>query len=96
MNMQKMMKQAKELQAKLEKKIKKFDEQEFEFDYQKSIKIRIKGSLKILSLEVNKELVDPEDKTMLEEMIAEAINEAIEAVSEEKNKVSSMGMNLSF
>ncbi len=96
MNMQKMMKQAKELQAKLEKKIKEFDEQEFEFDYQKSIKIRIKGSLKILSLEVNKELVDPEDKTMLEEMIAEAINEAIEAVSEEKNKVSSMGMNLPF
>lgn len=96
MNYQKMLKQAKEMQAKLEKKVKEFDEQEFEFNYQKTILIRIKGSLEILSIDINKELVDPEDKTMLQEMIVEAINEAISSINEEKSKVTSLGMNLPF
>lgn len=96
MNIQKLMKQAKEMQSKLEKKIKEFDNEEFEFVYQKSITIKIKGSLEILKIDINKELIDPEDKTMLEEMIAEAMNEAIEAITEEKNKIANTGMNLPF
>lgn len=95
MNMQKLMKQAKEMQNKLEKQIKEFDNEEFEFVYQKSITIKIKGSLEILNIEINKELIDPEDKTMLEEMMAEALNEAIEAVNDEKSKITK-GMNIPF
>lgn len=92
MNLQKLMKQAKEAQ----KKLAEFDEEEFEFDYKKVIQIRIKGSLEILSINVDKELVDPDDKTMLEEMIAEAINEAIASVNEERNKATPFGMNMPF
>ena len=95
MNMQKLMKQAKEMQSKLEKKIKEFESEEFEFVYQKNIKIRIMGTLEILSIDIEKELIDPDDKTMLQEMLAEAVNEAINAVLEEKNKISN-SFNMHF
>ncbi|MDE5949911.1 MAG: YbaB/EbfC family nucleoid-associated protein [Malacoplasma sp.] len=92
MNMQKMLQQAKAMQNKLEKKIKEFEAEEFEFVYQKSITIQIKGNLEIIKMDINKELIDPEDKTMLEEMIAEALNEAISAVTEEKEKITKGSM----
>ncbi|MDE5545085.1 MAG: YbaB/EbfC family nucleoid-associated protein [Malacoplasma sp.] len=92
MNMQKMLQQAKAMQNKLEKKIKEFEAEEFEFVYQKSITIQIKGNLEIIKMDINKELIDPDDKTMLEEMIAEALNEAISAVTEEKEKITKGSM----
>lgn len=87
MNFQKMMKQAKQMQNKLEEQIKEFDKQEFEFKYQNSITIRMLGRLEIVSIDIDKELIDPEDKIMLQEMVAEAINEAIESIEEEKNNI---------
>lgn len=96
MNMQKLMKQAKEMQNKLEKELKKFESEEFQFVYQNSITILINGALQIKSIEIDKELIDPEDKTMLQEMIAEAMNEAIEAVQQEKSKIGANGFNLPF
>ena len=92
MNMQKMLQQAKAMQNKLEKKKKEFEAEEFEFVYQKSITIQIKGNLEIIKMDINKELIDPDDKTMLEEMIAEALNEAISAVTEEKEKITKGSM----
>ncbi|BAC44600.1 YbaB/EbfC family nucleoid-associated protein [Malacoplasma penetrans] len=92
MNMQKMLQQAKALQSKMEKKIKEFEQEEFEFVYQKSITIQIKGNYEIIKMDINKELIDPEDKTMLEEMISEAINEAISAITEEKEKITKGAM----
>ncbi|MDE5552947.1 MAG: YbaB/EbfC family nucleoid-associated protein [Malacoplasma sp.] len=86
-NMQKMLQEAKNMQQKLNKKIAEFDKEEFEYVYKKTISIKIKGNLEILKIDIDKDLVDPEDKTMLEEMIAEAINEAIESISEEKDKI---------
>lgn len=92
MNMQKMLQKAKAMQQKLEKELKEFESEEFEFVYQKSITIRIKGSLEIIKMDINKDLIDPEDKTMLEEMISEALNEAISAVNEEKEKITQGAM----
>lgn len=92
MNMQKMLQKAKAMQQKLEKEIKQFESEEFEFVYQKSITIRIKGNLEIIKMDINKDLIDPEDKTMLEEMISEAINEAISAINEEKEKITQGAM----
>lgn len=92
MNMQKMLQQAKALQSKMEKKIKEFEQEEFQFVYQKSITIQIKGNFEIIKMDINKELIDPEDKTMLEEMISEAVNEAISAISEEKEKITKGSM----
>ena len=70
------------MQKDLMKKMEEFGEKEFDYDYMNgSVVVKITGNLKILSLNINKTLIDPTDKITLQEMIAEAINEAIEAVN---------------
>ncbi|MEF9984910.1 MAG: YbaB/EbfC family nucleoid-associated protein [Malacoplasma sp.] len=97
MNIQKMMQEAKKMQNDLEKKIKEFNDNDFEFNYKNTILIKIKGSLEIVSIDINKTLIDPDDKKMLEEMIVESINSAISDVTEKKDKVTKIAMpNLPF
>lgn len=86
-NMQKMLQEAKTMQQKLNKKLAEFDKEEFEYVYKKSITIKLKGNLEILKIDIDKSLIDPDDKTMLEEMVAEALNEAIESITEEKENI---------
>ena len=70
------------MQKDLMKKIEEFGDKEFDYDYMNgSVVVKITGNLKILSLNINETLIDPTDKITLQEMIAEAINEAIEAVN---------------
>ena len=70
------------MQKDLMKKMEEFGEKEFDYDYMNgSVVVKITGNLKILSLNINETLIDPTDKITLQEMIAEAINEAIEAVN---------------
>lgn len=92
MNMAKIMQEAKKMQAQLDKKIAEFDAKEFEYSYKNYITTKIKGSLEIVSIKIDDQLVDPEDKNILEEMVAEAINEAIALTSKEKDKVTKIAM----
>ena len=70
------------MQKDLMKKMEEFGEKEFDYDYMNgSVVVKITGNLKILSLNINETVIDPTDKITLQEMIAEAINEAIEAVN---------------
>lgn len=70
------------MQKDLMKKMEEFGEKEFDYDYMNgSVVVKITGNLKILSLNINETLIDPTDKITLQEMITEAINEAIEAVN---------------
>ncbi|MDD6145309.1 MAG: YbaB/EbfC family nucleoid-associated protein [Malacoplasma sp.] len=70
------------MQKDLMKKMEEFGDKEFDYDYMNgSVVVKITGNLKILSLNINETLIDPTDKITLQEMIAEAINEAIEAVN---------------
>ena len=70
------------MQKELMKKMEEFGDKEFDYDYMNgSVVVKITGNLKILSLNINETLIDPTDKITLQEMIAEAINEAIEAVN---------------
>ncbi|WP_412032019.1 YbaB/EbfC family nucleoid-associated protein [Malacoplasma muris] len=92
MNMQKILAEAKKMQASLDKKIAEFDSKEFEYNYKNYISIKIKGNLEIISISIDNQLVDPEDKNILEEMVAEAVNEAVSKTSAEKNKVTQIAM----
>lgn len=97
MNIQKLMQEAKKMQDNMEKKIKEFNENNFEFNYKNTIAIKIKGSLEIISIDINKDLIDPDDKTMLEEMIVEALNSAIIDVSKNKNEITKASLpNMPF
>ena len=70
------------MQKDLMKKMEEFGEKEFDYDYMNgSVVVKITGNLKILSLNINETLIDPTDKMTVQEMIAEAMNEAIEAVN---------------
>ncbi len=60
---------------------------------------KVNGKNELLSIEIDKSVVDPEDVEMLEDLVQAAVNEAFkrsqEMISEEMGKVTSgMGLNI--
>ncbi|WP_033159910.1 YbaB/EbfC family nucleoid-associated protein [Mycoplasmoides alvi] len=93
MNFQKMAEMIKKNQREMEKKLDEFDKTEFDFDYKNgSVKIKIMGNLNIIKIDINNTLIDPEDKLMLQEMIAEAINEAILKITTKRDEIAENSM----
>lgn len=69
------------------------------------VKVTITGANEIRSIEIEREVINPDDKEMLEDLLVAAINKAIQAAGEmaqeEMQSVSSMmpnipGLNLPF
>lgn len=87
MNIQKLMQEAKKMQDNMNKKIQEFENQVFEYNYKNTITLKVKGSFQIVSINIDKTLVDPDDKTILEEMVAEAVNEAISDLVNKKDNI---------
>lgn len=84
MNFNNLMQQAKNMQKKLDE----FNKREFEYNYSNgSVIVKLTGDLRIISLTINKTLIDPEDPITLQEMVAEAINSAMALVNEQKEEV---------
>ena len=52
-----------------------------------AIKVKMLGSKQLTGLEIAKDLIDPEDKEMLEDMLMVAINETINKIDEEVSAV---------
>lgn len=91
MNFNNLMQQAKIMQKKLDE----FNKKEFEYDYSNgSVIVKLTGGLKIINLTINKTLVDPEDTITLQEMITEAINNAIALVNEQKEEIAPSGSGM--
>lgn len=88
MDMKRMMQQAKAIQKQIDEKLAKFEETKFQYDYKNSIKITIYGNLKVEKVEIIDALIDIEDKTTLQEMIAEAITEANQDLLNEREQIS--------
>jgi DNA-binding YbaB/EbfC family protein len=85
------MQQAKNMQKKLDE----FNKREFEYDYSNgSVIVKLTGDLRIISLTINKTLIDPEDPITLQEMVAEAINSATALVNEQKEEVVPSGAGM--
>lgn len=87
MNIQKLMQEAKKMQDSLAKKTNEFNDKTFNFDYNNLVKIEIKGNLNITKIDINKDLIDPEDKKMLEDVLSEALNKAVLDVSKQKEDI---------
>lgn len=91
MNFNNLMQQAKIMQKKLDE----FNKKEFEYDYSNgSVIVKLTGGLKIINLTINKTLIDPEDTITLQEMITEAINNAIALVNEQKEEIAPSGSGM--
>lgn len=100
MNINALMQQAQKMQRDLEKTQKELNATLFEFDSAGgAIHISIYGNRKIEKIDIDKDAIDPEDKEMLEDMIKIAVNDAIEAIDKENEKIQSKlanGMKMPF
>lgn len=89
-NMQNLMRQAQKMQEGMQTKLKEADEKLEETIITTTagggmVEVNITGNKKITSLKLNKEVVDPDDVEMLEDLIIASVNDAIEkAVNLEK------------
>ena len=95
MNINAMMQQAKKMQAEIEKAQKELGSKEFVVEKQ-GIKITFLGNRKIKSVEINKILIDPDDKEILEDMVMIAINEVNEIIDKEFEKIQPNTPNMPF
>ena len=87
MNINALMQQAQKMQQQMTKKQKELESKEYEFSSNAgAIKIKMLGSKEMKSLEIDKDLIDPEEKEMLEDMLMVAFNEAINKIDEETAK----------
>ena len=88
MNMQQLMQQAQRMQREMEKDQKDLEAKEFEIiSAGGGIKVTITGSKVVKNIEIDEDIIDPEEKEMLQDMIVVAINEAISLVNKEEQKI---------
>ncbi len=98
MNMNKLMKQAKQMQAKMSKVQDELEEKTVEATAGGgAVKVVVNGKQEVLDLEIDPDAVDPEDVEMLEDLILAAVNEGLrkvqDMVDDEMGKVTG-GMNI--
>ena len=88
MNMQQLMQQAQRMQREMEKAQKDLEAKEFEIiSAGGGIKVTITGAKVVKKIEIDEDIIDPEEKEMLQDMIVVAINEAISLVIKEEQKI---------
>ena len=88
MNINMLMQQAKKIKKELEKAQKELESKTFDITSAGGgIKIKIAGTKEILSIDINPEIIDPEEKEMLQDMLVVAVNEAIAKVISEEQKI---------
>ena len=98
MNMNNLMKQAQQMQAKLAMLQNELAEREVEASAGGGmVKVKVNGKQELLSISINKECVDPNDVATLEELVFTAVNQAMknsqDMVQQAMSKVTG-GMNI--
>lgn len=83
MNINQLMKEAKKMQADMEKSQDELQAKEFEATAGGgAIFVKVSGGKQIKEIKINKDVVDPDDVEMLEDLIMTSINEALRKVDE--------------
>ena len=78
MNMNNMIKQAQKMQAEMQRIQDEVEKQEFETSSGGgAVNVKVNGKLEVLSLDIEPDVVDPEDIDMLSDLVIAAVNEAI-------------------
>ncbi len=81
MNMNQLMKEAKKMQADMEKSQEELISKEFEATAGGgAISVKVYGDKKIKEIKLNKDIVDPDDVEMLQDLIITCVNEAMRKV----------------
>lgn len=87
MNMQQMIAQAQKMQRELNKAMAELAEKEFKVSKGGAVTVVVLGSKEIKSIDIDKDAFDPDNKEMVEEMIALAVNEAIAQIEKEAEEI---------
>ncbi|MBO1305121.1 YbaB/EbfC family nucleoid-associated protein [Enterococcus sp. 669A] len=83
-NMQGMMKQMQKMQKEMVKAQEELNEKEFTGSATNDlVKVVFTGDKTMKTIEVNPELIDPEDPEMLQDMIVLAVNDALTKITQE-------------
>ena len=81
MNINQLMKEAKKMQANMEKSQEELQAKEFESSAGGgAVTVKVSGSKQILELKINKDVVEPDDVEMLQDLIITCINDATRKV----------------
>lgn len=98
MNMNNLMKQAQQMQAKLAMLQNELAEREVEASAGGGmVTVKVNGKQQLLSISINKECVDPNDVASLEELVFTAVNKAMKDSQDMVQKAMSQvtgGMNI--
>ena len=85
MNINNLMKEAKKMQADIEKSQAEITAKDFEATAGGgAVKAVVSGAKFIKELTINKEVVDPDDVEMLQDLVTTCVNEALRKVDEEQ------------
>lgn len=88
MNINQLMKEAKKMQADMEKSQEEIALQEFDASTGGgAVKVVVTGDKMIKSLELDKDAVDPDDVEMLQDLIITCVNEAMRKVDSAQSQV---------
>ena len=81
MNINQLMKEAKKMQADMEKSQEELTAREFEATSGGgAIEVKVSGSKELKEIKIKKDVVDPDDVEMLQDLILTAVNEALRKV----------------
>ena len=88
MNMQQMLMQAQKMQREMQKKQAELEAQEFTVSKGGAVTVVVKGDKSVKSIGIDKDALDPDNKEMVEELIALAINEALDQIKAKEAEIS--------
>ena len=85
-NMQAMLRQAKKMQEEMEAKQAELEDKEYDIKAGGGVvSVKINGRKEILSIDIQPEIVDPDDVETLSDILVAAVNEAIKRVESVNN-----------
>ena len=87
MNMQQMLMQAQKMQRELAKAQAQLAEKEFTVSKGGAVTAVLKGDKTVVSISIDEDAFDKDNKEMVEEMVVLAINEAQEKIDEESEAI---------
>ena len=95
MNIQKLMKQAQQMQEKMQRELATLEVEAAAGGGM--VSVRMNGHKQLLAVKIDPEVLDPEDPDMLQDLVVAAVNEASRKVEESmQEKVGSMAGGLGF
>ncbi len=85
MNFNQLLKQAQQMQKKVNKTKKEFAEKTFDFEGQQGmITGKVNGNLELVELHIKEDVLSVENKEMLEDMLVVSINDILRKVDQER------------